>query len=138
MKKYLKVNHDLLREWGDEVRCEGKSEVHPASRLEGPALIGNGCVIQENVRIKGPVVLGAQCKIGRGAVIEGAVLWQETTVAEKAVLRNCITGVGSTIEAGCYVPEGCVLGDNVTVGEESRLDQGTRVEPDTHLNPEQK
>lgn len=134
-EKYIRVNHDLLLEWGEEVRLEGKSEIHPEVRITGPALIGDGCVIARGARIKGPAVLGPRCTMAKGAVIEGAVLWQGVRVGEGAVLRNCIIGTGSNIEAAAEVPDDCVLGDNVTIGGGNRLEPGARIEPGTRVPP---
>ncbi|MFC2004490.1 sugar phosphate nucleotidyltransferase [Chloroflexota bacterium] len=135
-EKYLKAHHDLLLKWGNRsVQSEGKNQIHPTALIEGPVLIGQGCVIAANVQIKGPAVLGPRCRIAQGTVIEGAVLWHDSQVAEETVLRNCIIGSFVCIEKACHILEDCVLGDNVTVGEGSRLAQGTRKWPDSYIEP---
>ncbi len=132
-EKYLKAHHDLLLRWENrDVRAEGESQIHPASQIEGPVLIGERCVIAADVRIKGPTVLGPRCKIDKGAVIEGTILWDGSQVAEEAVLRNCVVGFRSRIERNCLL-EGCVLGDDVTVDEESRPAQGVKIWPDSYI-----
>lgn len=136
-EKYLKVHHDLLLKWGDgSVRIEGESQIHPTAHIEGPVLIGEGCSIAANAQIKGPTVLGPRCKIAKGTVVEGAVLWQDSQVAERTVLRNCIVGSFSRIEKNCYILEDCVLGDNVTVSEGSRLAKGAMIWPNSHVEPD--
>ena len=134
-EKYLKVHHDLLAGWGEEVRTEGKCIIHPTARIKGPALLGKGCVIGDGAQIRGPTVLGPRCEIGKGATIEGAVLWQDTKVGDEAVLKNCVAGANGCIEPECHIPENCVLGDNVTVGKGSKLAHGARIEPDSYIEP---
>ncbi|MFC1961600.1 sugar phosphate nucleotidyltransferase [Chloroflexota bacterium] len=134
-EKYLKTNQDLLREWGEEVRTEGKSDLHPGARISGPVLIGEGCTVAEGARLKGPAVLGPRCEIGRGAIVDGAVLWQGVRIGEEALVRNCIVGAGGCIEAESHVLDDCVIGDNVTVGRGNHVPQGTRIESDSDLEP---
>ncbi|MFC1940364.1 sugar phosphate nucleotidyltransferase [Chloroflexota bacterium] len=135
-EKYLKAHHDLLSKWGDRgIRIEGESQIHTTAHIEGPVLIGGGCTIAANAQIKGPAVLGPRCMIAKEAVIEGAVLWQDSQVEERTVLKNCIVGSFSHIEKNCHIPEDCVLGDNVTVGEGSRLAKGARIWPDSYIEP---
>lgn len=134
-EKYLRANHDLLREWGEEVRFQGRSEVHPSARIKGPALIGENCVIEENARIIGPAVLGSGCRVNREAAIEGAVLWEDVRVGDGAVLRNCIIGSGAQVGVGAHVSENCVIGDSALLGEGGKLPENTRVDPGSSVEP---
>ena len=129
-EKYLKANHDLLLEWGRDVRTQGKSQIHPSARIEGPVMVGQDCIIGEDAQIKGPAVLGPRCEVAKKAIIEGAVLWHNTKVNEKTVLKNCIICANSNIDKYSHVPDGCVLGDNTIVSQESKLAQGTKVWPE--------
>ena len=128
-EKYLKVNHDLLKRWGKEVRKEGKSQIAPGAVIEGPVLIGQGCRIDDAVRIIGPAVLGPRCQIARGVKIEGAVVWGGSQIAEGSVLKDCVVGSCACVGSNCRIPEECVLGDNVTVPGGSKLDKGARIPP---------
>ena len=130
-EKYLKANHDLLlQQAGRGTQAKGKSQLHPAARIEGPVLIAEGCVIAEDAKLKGPVILGPHCEIGKGAVVQGAILWHHSRVGEKAILKNCVVCSHSYVGKGSHVPDNCVLGDSVTVASENILAQGTKVWPD--------
>ena len=136
-EKYLEVNHHLLQRWDNGgVRIEGKSQIHPTAHIEGPVLIGDGCVISARAIIKGPAVLGPQCRIGRDTIIDGVVLWQGVEVLEGAVLDNCVAGFNSRIQGNCHIGEECILGDYVNIDSESQLTQGTRVWPDNYPDPD--
>jgi len=130
-EKYLRVHHDLLLRRGEQDIQPGRgSRIHLTARIEGPVLIGEDCVIAEDVQLKGPTVLGARCEVAKGAVVEGSVLWNDVRAGVGAVLRNCIVGSNSCIQQGSHVLDNCILGDNVTVDEGKRLAEGTLVWPE--------
>jgi mannose-1-phosphate guanylyltransferase len=130
-EKYLKANHDLLlQQVGRGIQSEGNSRVAPSSQIEGPVLIGEGCIIDEAARLEGPVVLGSHCEIGKGAVVQRSVLWDHSRVGKEAVLTNCVVCSHSYVEQGSHIPDNCVLGDSVTVASENVLDEGTKVWPE--------
>jgi mannose-1-phosphate guanylyltransferase len=147
-EKYLRLNHDLLQRYphparsidgeglGEGVKFEGESTVHPLARIEGPAIIGEGCFIGENSVIRGPVALGSRCQIEEGAMVEGAVLWQNCKVGKRAKLKNCVIASNCCIGEGSEVLDGCVLGDNVRIGEGNKLSQGIRIWPDKSIEPD--
>ena len=135
-EKYLQVNHDLLlKRDGPEIQTEGKSQIHHHARIEGPVLIGEGCVIAADARVKGPTVLGPRCKIGEGAVLEGAVLWQDTKVGQRAILRNCVVCSHGYIQDDSQILDNCMIGDSVIVNAGNKLTQDTRVWPDGYAEP---
>jgi len=134
-EKYLRVNHDLLSGKAPSLaayraQISGNSQIHPSAQIEGPVLIGEGCVIAQGARVKGPAALGPKCQLDEGAVIEGAILWAESRVGKKAMLKNCIAGYRCCIQEGSQVPDNCVLGDDVVVEKNSKLAQGTKVSSD--------
>ena len=133
-EKYLKVTHDLLSGKAPSLsiynaQISGNSQVHPSAQIEGPVLIGEGCIIAQGARVKGPAAIGPQCQVDEDAAIEGAILWQESRVGKKATLKNCIVGARCYIQEESQVPDNCVLGDNVVVEKNSKLAPGTKVSP---------
>ncbi len=136
-EKYLRLNHDLLYRYiGDKgVKFEGNSPVHPSARIEGPVIIGDGCLIDKNSVIKGPVALGSGCQIEESATVEGAVLWQNCKVSKRAKLRNCVLASNCYVGVESEVWDNCVLGDNVRIGQGNKLHQGVRIWPDKSIAP---
>ncbi len=133
-EKYLKVNHDLLLKRGPGyVQIGTDSHIHPKARIEGPVLLGDGCVISEDVTITGPAVLGRDCQVGNSSVIDKAVLWDGVRVGKASILRNCVACANSYIEDRCLIPEGCVLGNNARVESGYQMDNATSVEAGTRL-----
>jgi mannose-1-phosphate guanylyltransferase len=137
-EKYLRVNHDLLSNKAPSlsIYCAQASnaQIHPSAQIEGPVLIGEGCIIARGARVKGLAVLGPQCQLEEEAVIDGAILWAESRVGKKALLKNCIVGSRCYLQEGSQILDNCVLGDNVVVGENSKLVPGTKVEPDRQID----
>ena len=127
-EKYLKANHDLLVQQGREnITIAGGSQVHPSVKIEGPVIIGEGCIIAEGVEIKGPTVLGERCQIGKDAILEGVMAWNEARIGEKSLLRNCIICSYSTVQENSRVLDNCVIGAGTTVTNDSVLSEGDRI-----------
>jgi mannose-1-phosphate guanylyltransferase len=143
-EKYLKVHHDLLlgkalslsSYWGnfiEGIQIGGNCTIHPSAKIKSPVLIAEGCVIAKGVEVKGPTVLGPRCELAERAMVDGAILWHDTKVGKKAILRNCIIASHCYIQEGSQVPDNCVLGDNVVVGKNNKLAQGTKIWPDKRI-----
>ena len=143
-EKYLMAHHDLLsgkapslsHYWGnvnEDVQIGSNSTIHPSAEIKGPVLIGENCVIAKGAKVKGPAVLGPRCQVAEEAFIEGAILWHDSKVGKKAILRNCVVASHSHIQEGSEVLDNCVLGDNVVVGKNNKLAPGIRIWPDKRI-----
>lgn len=143
-EKYIRVNHDLLSGkvpslshfWGNfnkGAQTGSNSDIHPEADIEGPVLIGEGCVIAKGAKVKGPAVLGPQCRVVEDASIEGAILWHDVKVGKKTVLRNCVIASNSHIQDESEVYDNCVLGDNVVLGKNNKLPNGVRIWADKRI-----
>jgi mannose-1-phosphate guanylyltransferase len=145
-EKYLKLHHDLLLgkalslfSWGnftEDIQIGNNSTVHPSAEIKGPVLIGESCVIAQGVEVRGPAVLGPRCEVAEEAAIEGAILWHNSKVGKKTILRNCIVASHSYIREESQVLDNCVLGDNVVVGRNNKLTQGMKIWPDKRIEPD--
>jgi mannose-1-phosphate guanylyltransferase len=133
-QKYMQVQYDLLSETGNRVITQGRSRIHPMTVFEGPVMIGHGCTI-ERVHIKGPVVIGPGCKIGLDSVIEKSVVWANTHVGEKVILKGCVVASGCFIGNGGEISEGTVIGDNVRLGDGCKTAPNTKIWPDQKFAP---
>jgi mannose-1-phosphate guanylyltransferase len=135
--KYLRLQHDLLRRHvGNKgIKFEGESFVHSSARIEGPAVIGEGCFIDRNSIVRGPAVLGTGCRIEEGAVIEGVVLWPDCQIGKWAKLRNCLVASRCRIGEESEILDGCILGDDVLIGRGSKLANGIKIWPGKTIEP---
>jgi mannose-1-phosphate guanylyltransferase len=143
-EKYLKVQHDLLlgkapslaHYWGNfnkDTQIGRNCTIHPSAEIEAAVLIGEGCIIAKGAKVKGPVVLGPRCQVAEEALVEGAILWHDSKVGKKAVLRNCVVASHSQVQEGSQVYDNCVLGDNVVIGKNNKLAPGIKIWPDKRI-----
>jgi len=104
-EQYLQLNSDLM--FGksiqvafkpEEIRINEDTSVHPQAKLTGPILVDRNCAIGKGAQLKGPVIIGAGCTIKDNAIIENSILWQNITVGEQAVLKDCIVASNSCIK----------------------------------------
>ena len=112
-EKYLCLNCDLLLSKTrsalidslsrDEVCCGKDTAIHPSAKIAGPAIIDSGCRIDQRVRIKGPVIIGPDCSIGEDASLEESVLWRGVDIGAGAILKQCVIGNNTKIEANDYL-----------------------------------
>ena len=138
-EKYLRLHHDLLRgeiarsfpgeRAGEGIWVEEGCKIHPRAALEGPVIIGRDCIIDSRAKLKGPSVIGQGCHIGEDSLIEGAVIWQQGSLGQGVVLKNCVVAEHVSIGDRSQIREGCVLGADVVIGCDQTLDGGTRLWP---------
>ncbi len=135
--KYLRLHHDLLRRYADNegIEFDGECFVHSSARIEGPAVIGQGCSIDRDCIVRGPAVLGARCHVQEGAVIEGAILWKDSKIGRRAKLRNCLVASRCFIGEESEILDGCILGDDVRIGKGSKLSKGIKIWPGKTIEP---
>ena len=137
--KYMKVNCDLLNgaittdfpgsTYKNNVWTEGRCNIHPNAKIEGPAVIGSNCIIEAKAHIKGPTVIGPDCHISADSLVEKSIVWHNVAIGKGAKLQQCIIADAVSIEEGCNVTAGCIIGNNVSVGKNIRLDPDTKVMP---------
>jgi mannose-1-phosphate guanylyltransferase len=121
-EQYLQLNSDLM--FGksiqvaftpEEIRIDKEASVHPQAKLTGPILADKHCNIGKGAQLKGPVVIGTGCKIKDGAIIENSILWQNVTIGEQAVLKDCIVASNSCIDNNACIECATIAGRKVTL-----------------------
>lgn len=75
--------------------------IHPGCRIEGGTVIGNGCLIDENVSISG-CRIGDDCHIKAASVLEESELGEDVTIGPMAHLRPGTT-LGNKVKIGNFV-----------------------------------
>lgn len=75
--------------------------IHPGCRIEGGTVIGNGCLIDENVSISG-CRIGDDCHIKAASVLEDSELGEDVTIGPMAHLRPGTT-LGNKVKIGNFV-----------------------------------
>ena len=119
-EKYLQLHRDLLGGGHRgvttiNIRASARNakkgaSIHPTAHIEGAVVVGKNCIIKRDVRINGPAVLGNGCQIGDEAVIEDSVLWQNVRTGQRSTVRGSILGNNCAISDGSTVIN-LVMGD---------------------------
>lgn len=89
--------------------------IDPGAVLKGPAVLGSDVRLEAEVRVGPFTVLGDRVRVGRGSRLEGAILWDDVSVGEGAVLQECVVGSRAVIGKGARVGAGAVVGENEVV-----------------------
>lgn len=129
--KYLKLNHALLeRSSGNNaVKIADTASVHASVCLEGPVIIGEGCVLEKDVSLRGPAVLGNNCFLREGAVVDRSVLWQGCEIDRGAKLHKCLLGSDCYVGEYSELPNGCAMGSKTRIAKNSKISSGEKIWP---------
>lgn len=85
-----------------------------AFRIPGHVPVENGVWLGSDARVApdavviGPSVIGDGVKIGSGARVERSIIWQGSTIGDRAVLRDTIVGMNYRVEPGATL-DGAVV-----------------------------
>lgn len=122
-EKYRQAQMDLLRgavdtpirppgtKSGDVWMGEAVSIAEDAV-VAGPAVLGSGVRLAAKASVGPWSVLGNGVSVGRGGRVEGAVLWDDVSVGEAAVVRDSVVGSRGRIGARARVGPGAVVAEN--------------------------
>ncbi|MEW6742813.1 MAG: sugar transferase [Planctomycetota bacterium] len=104
---YLGLQRDLLCNGFDPVHRGRLKSVAPgvwvgrsvqiakSARLVGPAVIGEGCTVEDGALVQGPVSMGRRCRIESGAVVSESIIWDDVRVQRGARVVRSILADGS-------------------------------------------
>lgn len=98
----LAVNDNLLsdRDTGDH------GNVHSSATVTDRVHVAGGTSIGPNATVKRGTSLGENVTVGANAVVSNAVVMQDATIADGAVVRDCIVGENVTVGPNATVPGG--------------------------------
>ncbi|MBU4535975.1 MAG: NDP-sugar synthase [Euryarchaeota archaeon] len=142
---YLKANYDVLNRiigpeprgkklkerlgiygdiWcGDNVFLEDPDK----TRIIGPVVIGNNCIIEKGSKIGRNTVLGDNVFIGRNCNISGSLILNNSTIESNSYLKKCIIDTQCTLEKGTIIESGVILGSFVETGSFSKVKSKNKV-----------
>jgi NDP-sugar pyrophosphorylase family protein len=87
----------------------GVPAISPTARIFGPAAVGGGAQVGEEVLILGPAAIGSRCRVGPGAVIDECVVLDNACISEGAYLHRCVIGDGVQIGSLANLHEQAVM-----------------------------
>ena len=84
---------------GCDVFVAPDAQVDDSAVVQGPVLIGHGCVVEAGARVVGPAVLGDGVRIGVDAVVQESLLWSGSTVGSGARFEHGILGFNRSVRS---------------------------------------
>jgi len=139
LESYLSAHKDILDgrvaveipgfEMRDGVYVAEGAEINPDATVVGPAVIGENCRIEADVRLGPYTVLGANVRVRANADLERVVVHDNSYLGEGVRLRGAVIGRSCDLRSGVRGEEGVVLGDECFVGEHAVLGAGVKVYP---------
>lgn len=98
--------------------------VGPYAVVEGPAVVGEGCVLEAHSTLTGQVRLGAGVRVGHGAVVGG---WPQDYAFDPATDSGVEVGAGTIIREHCTIHRGTKPGTVTRLGENGMLMAGAHL-----------
>ncbi|MGD9793695.1 MAG: sugar phosphate nucleotidyltransferase, partial [Acidimicrobiia bacterium] len=105
------------------------AEVSPEARIDGPAVIGPGCVVEAGARLGEYTVLGSNVRVRSDVEIERSVVHDNAYLASGVNLRGTVVGRSCDLRNNVRCDEGVVLGDECFIGENAVLVDAVKVYP---------
>ncbi len=103
--------------------------VHGDAVVEGPALLGDNCRIEQGARVGPYTVLGTNVRVRADADLERVVVADNTYLAEGVNLRGSVIGRSCDLRQGVRTEAGVVVGDECFVGAHASVGVGVKIYP---------
>ncbi len=105
-----------------------KSTISKSAVLEGKFIIGDNCLIGDDVVIKNSII-SSNCVINRGAKIIGSILWDSVEIGKESYLKDSIIASSAKIGERAKIGEGCVVGHGTIIGSDSTIKPFVKIWP---------
>jgi mannose-1-phosphate guanylyltransferase/phosphomannomutase len=139
IEAYLRAHADVLDgrvhadiggfEFRDGVWLGEGAEIDPDTRIDGPVVIGDNCLIEAGAHLSEYTVLGADVVVKPDASIVRTVLHDHVYVGRGAQLRGAVVGRSSDLREHVRLDEGVVVGDECFIGRQSVVSPGVKIYP---------
>jgi mannose-1-phosphate guanylyltransferase len=138
--------HDLLSATFGVVERTGSEMNIEGVETEGKIIMGEGVVIEPNVKIKGPCFIGSNTEIGRNGVLDSACIYENVRIDRGVTIQNSIVMSGSSLGwrsevVNSIVSNRCTLEDDVKLTD-SIIGEGVTIKKhsvmsDANISPTQ-
>ncbi|PIS30430.1 hypothetical protein COT42_03000 [Candidatus Saganbacteria bacterium CG08_land_8_20_14_0_20_45_16] len=140
LDKYIQASYDAMKglvkvgipgnRAGSATWIGERENISPSARFEGSVIIGDSCVVGDNVYIKDSVI-GDKCVVEAGAIITGSVIWSDTVIEKAAHLTCSVVASWCHIGARVKVQEGSVVANRSIVRPDTVLSLQTNLRPNS-------
>lgn len=158
LDSYLKSFYEVRK---DKLLVGAETKIDPSAKIEGFAIIGKNCQVNEGVLLRDGVMIGDNCVIGHATEVKHSILLNDTNAAHFNYIGDSILGNNVNFAAGAIAANfkhnvqseivsinidnkqvstglrkfGSLVGDGTQVGCNAVLDPGTIVGKNTLIYP---
>ena len=153
-KKEIAIPPNVFLENADQIAIGEGTILEPGVLIQGPCILGKGCVIRHGAYLRGGVICMDRCVVGHGSEIKHSILLEGAQIAHLDYVGDSIIGKGVNLGAGVKcanlrldrrevfvqgasgkIPTGlkkfgCVIGDRTQIGCNTVINPGTLIGPD--------
>lgn len=109
---------------------EEEMTIPPGVKIEGPAYIGRGTIIDPGAVIGPFTIMGRYNRVCDGAYTERTVMWNRNYLGKAVSLSGATLGNGIHIGAGSRVYENAVIGENTVIKDLAVIKPGVKIWPE--------
>ncbi|NOV00122.1 sugar phosphate nucleotidyltransferase [Paenibacillus planticolens] len=104
-------------------------ETSDTARVVGPAYIGKGSKLEDEVELGEYCILGENNRLAKGSKLTRSVLWDHNHIAPNNELAGSTLTSRIVCKEASYLGEGSVVGNHVVIGEKSRIEPNVKIWP---------
>ncbi len=91
------------------------AKLSPSAALGSRTIIGEGTVIEDNVKFSGNNIIGSNCIIKARARVENSIIWDSVIIGENVSLDNCIIANNVKINSNLSIEKDSVIGHDKVI-----------------------
>jgi mannose-1-phosphate guanylyltransferase / phosphomannomutase len=119
----------------DDVWVGEGAKIDPAARVGRKVVIGSNCRVKAGVELGEYTVLGDNCILGYDAQVHRSVVWGDSFIGNRAILRGTVVCRGVDVRANATLDIGSTVGDGTSVGEGATVANDVQVYPYKRIDP---
>lgn len=108
-------------------------ETSATASVIGPAFIGKGSKLEDEVEIGEYCIIGQNNRLSKGSKLTRSVLWDHNHIAEHNELSGSTLTSRIVCKEASYLGDGSVVGNHVVIGTKSRIETNVKIWPHKHI-----
>ncbi len=113
----------------DDVWVGDGAKIDPSARLGHHVVVGANCKVKAGVELGDYTVIGDNCLLGYDAQVHRSVVWNDSFIGDRAILRGTVVGRGADVRANATVEVGSTVGDGSSVGVGAVIGNDVQIYP---------
>lgn len=119
----------------DDVWMGDGATIDPSARIGHRVVIGANSKIKAGVELGDYAVIGDNCLVGYDAQVHRSVVWNDSFIGERAMLRGTVVCRGADIRANAKLEMGSTVGDSSSVGAGAVIGNDVQIYPFKRIEP---